>query len=274
MSRALAAVVAVAATPLLLCGCMEVDVFVPVKTAAYSLPGNLVPAPLLEEISLTASDAVPLAAIWAFQPDPAGHATAVYLHGQAENLDGAWHRIQVLWSAGYNVLAVDYRGFGRSGGTPSEEGLYRDAEATLLAARGDPRIDGARIVIWGFSLGTGVASWLAAGHEASALVLEAPFTSMWALVERSSPFGIPGDWVTDAEFDTLGRIDGIAMPLVVAYGTGDERIPNWMSRAVYDRALQPKRLVRVEGAGHDEVGPVGIGAIVAGLTEMNAAAGP
>lgn len=273
MTRA-AAVAALA----LLAGCMEVDVFIPVECDAYELPGNAVPEGQLAEISLTASDGVRLAAIWALQPDPASAPTALYLHGQAENLDGAWERIQVIWGAGYNVLAVDYRGFGRSGGTPSEGGVYRDAAAALAAARASEGlaspIDPDRIVIWGFSLGTGVASWLAATEDAAALALEAPYTSMWDLVEETSPYGVPGDWLTDAELDTLGRIARIGEPLVVAYGTDDRRVPNWMSRDVFHRALEPKRLVRIEGASHVEVGPDGIAAIVGGLGEMAPLAAP
>lgn len=258
---------------LLLAGC-RIDVFLPVTTESYSLPGNEVPAGQLEEVTITSGDGTSLGAIWAFQAAPAAAPTALYFHGQGEQIDDSWERIQVIWKAGYNVLAIDYHGFGKSGGEPSEWGVYADADAALTFAAADARIDAARIVIWGFSLGTGVASELAATRGAAALVLEAPYTSMWDLVEWSSPYGVPGRWLTDAELDTLGRIDAIGEPLVVAYGTEDRRIPNWMSRDVFDRAVEPKRLVDVIGATHGEVGPQGIDRIVAGLREMAPGAAP
>jgi alpha-beta hydrolase superfamily lysophospholipase len=263
-----------AALGLAAAGCLQVDVFQPVRTDVYAFPGSHVPRAQVEEVALRSGDGVALAAVWAWQADRPGSPTALYLHGQAENVDGAWGRVQVLWDAGYNVLALDYRGFGRSAGTPSEAGLGLDARAALDALVAEPDVDPARVVLWGFSLGTGVAAAVAPTAPVAGLVLEAPFTSMQDMVEWSSPFGIPGEWITDVRFDTLSRIGGVTAPLVIAMGRQDSRVPNWMSRRVFDRATAPKRLVVVAGAEHEEVGPKGIGAEVAALRSLSPGSAP
>ncbi len=255
---------------LLAAGCLPRDlgVFMPITTDRYTFPENHIPTDLIEERALTAADGVTLAAVLALQPAPAARPTAVYLHGQSSNIDVAWPDVQRLWDAGYNVAVVDYRGYGKSQGEPSEEGLYLDASAAFALAAADPRLDPARLVIWGHSLGTAVASHLALEAPAALLVMMAPFTSMTEMVERSSPYGIPADWNTDAEFDTLSRIGSVSMPVVVAHGTDDRRVPTWMGEEVYAAAKDPKRLVLVSGAGHDDVLERGLTAIVAASAEL------
>lgn len=261
---------------LALSGCVPRDdgVFLPVTTDRYRFPDSHVPPAQVEELALTAADGVRLAAVLALQAHAAAAPTVVYLHGQAEDIDGAWGSVQRLWDRGWNVLALDYRGFGRSAGTPSERGVYLDADAAFAAARADPRLAPDRLVIWGFSLGTGVASHLALGAPAAALVLEAPFTSMVDMVEWTNPYGVPADWVTDVKLDTLGRIGSVALPVVVARGADDRRVPAWMSEEVYARAQEPKRLVVVPGAGHDGIMEGGLAEIAAALLEIAPGAVP
>lgn len=266
--------VLLAATLLGVAGCFSIDLFMPAKASRYSLPGNHVPAEWIEELSLGTSDGVELAAIWARHPDPKSHPTALYLHGQAEDLDGAWARIQTVWDAGYNVLGLDYRGFGKSGGSPTEQGLVLDARAGLAAVRADARTDPERILIWAFSLGTAVAAQIAPGEQATVLVLEAPFTSLKDMVEDASPFGPPASWVTDVRFDTLSRMGEVTMPVVVAMGAQDSRVPNRMSREVYQKVSSPKRLIVVEGAEHEQVGPKGIADEVRAIAELSPRASP
>jgi pimeloyl-ACP methyl ester carboxylesterase len=255
---------------LLALGCLPRDfaVFAPVKTDRYTYPGNHVPLDLLEEHRLAAADGVPIAAITAVQPAPAACPTALYLHGQGTNLDVGWPDVQVLWDAGYNVVAVDYRGYGTSGGEPSEAGLYLDARAALALALGDARLDPDRLVIWGNSLGAAVASELALEAPAAALVMVAPFTSMTDMVELSSPYGIAADWMTDAALDNLSRVGALRLPTVVVHGTDDRRVPTWMGEEVYRAAAEPKRLVLVPGAGHGDVLERGLGGALAALAEL------
>jgi fermentation-respiration switch protein FrsA (DUF1100 family) len=223
---------------------------------------------------LKASDGVELAAIWVRHPDPKSHPTALYLHGQVEDLDGAWARLQTVWDAGYNVLGLDYRGFGKSGGSPTEQGLVLDARAGLAAVCADARTDPDRVLIWAFSLGTAVAAQIAPGAQAALLVLEAPFSSFEDMVEDSSPFGPSASWVTEVRFDTLSRIGEVTMPVVVAMGAQDSSVPNRMSREVYQKVSSPKRLVVVEGAEREQVGPKGIAGEVRAIAELSPRASP
>src|SRR5262245_52836239 len=206
---------------LLACSCVDADqfiVFIPRQVDAYELPDNHIPAEQLEEIQLTSADGTKIFGMFATQTSSLSARTILFCHGQAENIDEAWGRTQALFDEGFNVLVIDYRGYGKSEGDPSESGLYQDAQAgfDLLLDRGVPR---SRLVIVGFSMGTGVASQLAATNAAALLVLGAPFTSMRELVEGSVPGGVPHDWVSTVEMDTLSRIPRIGEPLVVAHGT-------------------------------------------------------
>ncbi len=230
--------------------CVNADrfiVFIPKQVDAYELPDNRIPADQLEEIELTASDGTRLFAMLASQPTPAR--TMLFCHGQAENIDEAWGRTMALFDQGYSVLVLDYRGYGKSDGEPSEEGLYLDAQAALdlLIDRGVTRSD---LVIVGFSMGTGVATELAFTNDAAALVLGAPFTSMRELVEGSAPGGVPHDWISTVEMDTLARIPTIGEPLVVAHSRDDPRIPFRMGQQVFRSAAEPKIFLSFDDAGH------------------------
>lgn len=234
-------------------GCLGADagVFYPVHASHYDLPGNDIPAASLQEHTITTEDGVQVVYVSALHGD--ARPLVALLHGQAGNIDDAWWRVMALWHLGFDVAVLDYRGFGKSSGSPSEVGLYRDAAAFAQALVADPAVDPDRLVIWGHSLGTGVASELAVGSGACALVLESPFTSLSDMIEHASPYSVEAGWVTDYRFDTLSRIGRVTMPVMVAHSTDDARIPIWMGEAVYAAAPEPKRFVRAVGARHDDV---------------------
>lgn len=258
----------------LVTGCADpgLGIFLPTKTKAYALPDNTIPAARLREDVVVTTDGERLAVVSARHDDGAPRAVVALLHGQGGNIDDAWARVIYLWDLGFDVSVVDYRGYGKSTGSPSEAGLYLDASAlyTMVVA-GAP---GVPVIIWGHSLGTGVASHLGALQpDACALVLESPFTSLTAMVERSAPLSVPAEWVTDARFDTLGRIAALRLPLVVAHGTDDARIPFWMGETVYAHAPDPKRFVPAKGARHDDVLAHAAQAVGAALREIAPCAG-
>ena len=257
-------------------GCLgpDVGVFYPTKTSRYELPKNHVPGELVAESTVETPDGERLAMVTAVHGDGPGRAVILVHHGQGGDIDDAWERVMRLWDLGFDVAVVDYRGYGKSTGEPSEAGLYTDAQAFFDAVAADPRFDAGRLVVWGHSLGTGVASHLALTAPGCALVLESPFTSLAAMIEDSSPYGIPSDWFTDSEFDTLGRIADVPLPLVVAHGTDDSRIPIWMGERVYERAHDPKRFVPAEGAGHDDVLAHAAPEVAAAMAAVAACAAP
>jgi alpha-beta hydrolase superfamily lysophospholipase len=191
---------------------------------------------------------------------PAADARApalLYLHGARWNLTGSVTRIERWRQLGFSVLAVDYRGFGKSTDVaPTEEYAYEDAEAAWQAlgklAPGKPRY------IVGHSLGGAIAAELARRHpDAAGLVLEATFTSVGDMIDQS-PWGfLPVGLILTQKFDTLSKMREIHVPVIVAHGTRDSVVPYPMSERLFAAANEPKRFVRVEGAGHHNLSGAG-----------------
>ena len=174
---------------------------------------------------------------------PGATHTLVYFHGARVNLSGSVYRLRAFRNAGYNVLAIDYRGFGRSSALkPSEASVYEDGEAAwnwLDARVPDPR----RRILYGHSLGAAIAAEVALrGAGAGALVVESAFTS----VDELTVFGGLVTHRLDL-LDKLGRLD---LPVLVLHGAEDSIVPPEMAQRLYDAARGPKRLLMVEGAGH------------------------
>jgi pimeloyl-ACP methyl ester carboxylesterase len=179
--------------------------------------------------------------------------TVLYLHGNDKNIGGASDidRVARLHSMGYNLFAVDYRGYGKStGGAPTEAKAYEDAEASwdyLIRQRAcDPK----RTFIFGHSLGSAIAIDLAVHHpEAAGLIVENAFTSMVDMSELEYPF-LPAELLLNQRFDSLSKIGNLKIPLLLIHGTWDKLVPYQMSQQLFKRAPQPKLLKLIEGGGH------------------------
>jgi uncharacterized protein len=190
-----------------------------------------------------------LDAWWLKAEDPNAPAV-LYLHGARWNLSASVTRIDRWRKLGFAVLAVDYRGFGKSSEiAPSESSAYEDAEAAWdYLAKIAP---GRRRYIVGHSLGGAIAVELARRRpDASGLVLEATFTSVRDMVEQS-PWGfLPVGLILTQNFDALSKIGEVKMPVLVTHGTRDSIVPFHMGERLYAAANAPKRFIKVEGAGH------------------------
>jgi pimeloyl-ACP methyl ester carboxylesterase len=183
-------------------------------------------------------------------PAPPGAPTVVHLHGNGETMTSSVKLAETLRAEGVGVVLVEYRGYGISGGSPSESGLYADAEAVLdhLAADGTGP---ARVVLYGASLGSGVAAEMAARGRCAALVLVSPFTSIAAVARRMLPL-LPTEHLVRDRFDTLGKAARIHVPTLVVHGDHDGVIPFAMGEAV-TKAIAGATLLVVPGAGHDDL---------------------
>lgn len=246
------ALVALVALTLASCELENTLLFRTDRTDRYELPENRIPEMLLEEVDIVTGDGVRIAAIHARQENDVEAPTALVFHGQGGNIDGFWDRVMRLWDEGLNVLIIDYRGYGKSEGEPSELGLYEDGRSAFQWLL-DSGVERERVWLWGISLGTAVASQVAVEQPAALLVLDAPFTSMEDMVGDASPFDLPRDWVIQSEWDTLSRMPRVLAPTVVAHGTGDGIVPFRQGQRVFEAAPTPKRLVAVEGAGHNRL---------------------
>ena len=194
-------------------------------------------------LKLTTSDGLQISAV--YLPNPAAAYTLLYSHGNAEDLGDILPRLVHLQQAGFAVLAYDYRGYGTSEGIPSEAGAYKDIEAayTYLVAQG---ILPEQILVYGRSVGGGPSVYLAAQKPVGGVILESTFVTAFRVLTRI-PL-LPFD-----RFDNLSRIAKIDCPLLILHGTQDRLIPFWHAEALYQAARDPKRLVPIEGADHNNL---------------------
>ncbi len=204
----------------------------------------------VEDVRLKTGDGVEIHAWWI--PNPQADITFLAFHGNAGNVADRADVYRLLWNTPANVLAVEYRGYGRSEGAPSEAGLYQDAEGAydyLVRVRGiEPR----SLVSFGQSLGTAVATDIATKRDVGSLVLEAPFPSTSAMARRVFPY-LPGlGLVAKSRFDTKRKVSQLNVPVLIAQCTSDPVIPPTLGQEVYRAAREPKFLLQVPGVCHEE----------------------
>jgi fermentation-respiration switch protein FrsA (DUF1100 family) len=172
-------------------------------------------------------------------------------HGNAGSLRRERFRVRQFADAGMGVLLLSYRGYSGNAGSPTEEGLYADARAALdwLEQRG---VAAASIVLYGISLGSGVATKMAAEREVGAVVLEAPYTSTVDVAAFRFPI-VPVTWLMEDRFESLARIKAITEPVLVMHGDRDSVIPQRFGRRLFDAANMPKEGFWPMGLGHDDI---------------------
>ncbi len=202
----------------------------------------------IQDIYLKSEDGVRINAWW--MPPPPGGRVVIYFHGNAGNLSGTATSFAYFKEAGFGALAIDYRGYGLSGGYPSEEGLYRDARAAYARCI-KLGIKPNNIIIHGQSLGGAIAANLASQRTCAALILESTFTDAKAMA--SYLYGPLASYSIHSKFDTLRKVRALKCPLLVIHGDQDTFIPTAMGQAIYNAAPKPKSLWIVPGASHSEV---------------------
>lgn len=182
--------------------------------------------------------------------------TLIISHGNAGTVAGRLPRAALFHRAlAVDVLLYDYRGYGQSSGSPTEEGTYIDARAAYdwLVTRG---VAPARIVLFGESLGCAVSIQLALDRRVGGVVLEAPFLSVRAMAKQLFPW-LPVGPLLRTRYDNHAKIARLAAPLFILHGTGDELIPIAQGEALFAAAREPKRFLAVPGAHHNDVYHVG-----------------
>jgi fermentation-respiration switch protein FrsA (DUF1100 family) len=201
--------------------------------------------PQAEEVALTSSDGEKLVA-WHVAPKGEKR-LVIYFQGNAGGLDLRAGRFKWLIADGTGLLALSYRGFGGSSGKPSEAGFIRDAIAAYDFAVA--RYSSKRIVVWGESLGTAVATALASQRDVGALILDAPFTSAVDVGAAAYPF-VPVRWFMKDTYHSDERIVHLDAPLLVLHGEQDRVVPIAFGERLFKLAPEPKRMVRFPLGGH------------------------
>jgi uncharacterized protein len=172
-------------------------------------------------------------------------------HGNAGNVGDRLPHVALLSAAGFDVLAFDYRGYGRSTGRPSEDGTHRDARAARDALLRQDGVDAARVLYLGESLGGAVALALAVELPPAGLILQSTFTSVRDMARLHYPF-IPRALVPDA-YPSLRLIRRLRAPLLVLHGARDRIVPLMHGEALFEAAPGPKRIEVLPGAAHNDL---------------------
>jgi fermentation-respiration switch protein FrsA (DUF1100 family) len=178
----------------------------------------------------------------------------LYFHGNGGALRYRVERFRELTAEGEGLVALSYRGYAGSTGSPTEAGLIADARAAYdFAAK---RYPPDRIVLWGESLGSGVAVALAAERKVARIVLEAPFLSAVDIAAGVYPF-LPVRWLMKDQFRSDLRVANVNVPVLILHGDRDHVVPIASGQLLYNLITSPKRFVRVAGAGHENLGTFG-----------------
>jgi fermentation-respiration switch protein FrsA (DUF1100 family) len=207
---------------------------------------RLTPADLgmdFEDVRLTTSDGVVVAAWWV--PAAPSRGALIFCHGNAGNVGDRVGKLRLFHDLGLSVLAFDYRGYGTSGGRPSEEGTARDMDAAVAHVRDARGIRLARTVFYGESLGGAVAVEAATRFRPAALVVESTFTSARAMARRHYPFVPPA--LIRVRYDSLSRVRGLACPKLILHGPRDTIVPFEMGEELLRAAPEPKRFATLPG---------------------------
>ncbi len=176
----------------------------------------------------------------------------LYFHGNAGDLSG-WQFVSDDFTPyGYDFFIIDYRGYGKSTGTISEEGFCRDAEAAWKFLVDEKQYRPDQIIIYGRSIGTGVAVDLAARHRCKGLVLEAPYTSLKSLADEKFPMLFAGT-LTRYRFDNLSKINNVKCPIVMLHGNRDTLIPPSHTQRLFDQFEGKKKMIIFEGGAHNDL---------------------
>ncbi|MCB1519382.1 MAG: alpha/beta hydrolase [Hyphomicrobiaceae bacterium] len=207
----------------------------------------------VDEIELTTGDGETVLAWWA-KARP-GEPTLLYFHGNGGSLANRADRLRKYAETGRGVFMMTYRGYGGSTGAPSERANVADAKRAydwLVGAGVDPE----DIVLYGESIGSGVAVQVAADRRVAGVVLDAPYTSILDVARLHYPY-LPSRIFLRDRYDTMAHISRIGAPLLVVHGEADEVIPVEMGRAVHAAARPPKEIATFAGARHTDHGLFG-----------------
>ncbi len=200
-----------------------------------------------EDVSLTAKDGVQISG-W-FIPSQSSRAVVLFCHGNGGNISHRLQKIMILNRLNLDVLIFDYRGYGKSKGRPSENGLYLDAEAVYDYLLNKRKVPPRKIIGYGESLGGAVIAELALRRELGSIIMESSFTSVADMAKTVAPF-IPG-FVFKSRFDTLSKIKNIGYPKLILHSTDDEVVPFEHGRRLFDNAEEPKEFIEMKG-GHND----------------------
>jgi uncharacterized protein len=206
----------------------------------------------VRRVELTASDGVRLVS-WSMPADGGSGYWLLICHGNAGNISEAGRPFHYagLRALGLSLFAFDYRGYGESEGVPTEQGLYRDADAAYRYLRDTLEVPAERIVVFGHSLGSAVAVELVSRVPAAGLVLDGALTSVVERAQELFPYA-PVRWIAASRYPSIERVGALTIPKLFLHARGDEVVPFVHGRRLFEAAAPPKQFVPLQG-GHGDV---------------------
>ncbi len=208
----------------------------------------------IEDVWLHTADGVKINAF--FHSNPDSKQVLLWFHGNAENIGYGLSQMRELATAGTSILAVDYRGYGKSEGSPYEAGVYKDADAAYDYLVKQRQFRPQDILIYGHSLGGAVAVNLASRRPCGGLIVQSSFTSARDMARRMLAIPLIA-YVVQSRFDSVERIRDVHAPILIAHGTRDDVVPLAMGQQLFAAAPEPKRFYPIQGAGHNDMLEVG-----------------
>ena len=181
-----------------------------------------------------------------YVPHPDAKATLLFFHGNAGNLSHRLESISIFHDIGLSVFIIDYRGYGRSGGRPSEHGTYRDATAAWNYLVDERRLRPDEIIVFGRSLGGAVAAWSAAKVRPAAVILESTFTSVKDLGKHYYPY-LPVSWIVRIHYPVDEYVTSFECPALVIHSHQDDVVPVWLGQRLFEHVPEPKMFLPISG---------------------------
>lgn len=224
--------------------------------------------PTVESIRIAVDDSVEILAWWC-PPADESHPVLIYFHGNAGHLGERDYKIREIVDAGYGLLLATYRYNAGAGGKASERALLADARRAIEFVKNHGIFEH-RIVLYGESLGTGVAVAMAAEHDVAGLVLETPYSSI-ADVAHSHYWFAFAKWLVRDRYDSLERISRVKAPILLFHGDADRTIPIRFAEKLYDAAPEPKEAHYFPGGSHVDLYEHGAGRLVMDFMDRCAA---
>lgn len=187
-----------------------------------------------------------------FIPGDSDKPTVLFLHGNGGNVGHRIEHLQFLHSLGVSTLIIDYRGYGRSTGAPSEQNFYEDANVAYRWLVESKKVPAGRIFLFGESIGGAVAIELATKYPCAGLIIESSFTSIREMARHAFPF-VPTGILLRSDFNSIDKLSKISYPILISHSPADDIIPFQFGQRLFEAAKPPKQFVELHG-GHNDRG--------------------
>ena len=233
-------------------------IYVVISTGYYLFQKNLIHIPRTEFINTPADHGLKFESVnltnisdtaqihgW-FVASPTPSPTILFFSGNAGNMSYHLETVKILYEYGYSICTYDYRGYGKSSGVLSEDAQYSDAELVWNYLTNTRNIPAEQIILFGRSLGAGMASWVASRHKPGALVMESAFTSLDDIGKLYFKW-LPIKFILKWHYDNRARISSVNSPTLFIHSKNDELIPYEHGQELYALANEPKQFLTIEG---------------------------